>query len=254
MDGIPCEVQSSQFDLIATLTIKHGGLADAVKKVGSQASLSRALGVSQSTVSQWCRLLECPPRSPNRTWTQSRIDKLESDLLAITGRTLDELFPVELRRQCHKNARPKVFEKRLRVEREALSQLASDFVGRMTLPAPDELLVSDDQSAALGKAMEGVLGSLSYREREIIKLRYGIGSDGYSYTLEETAHIFKVTRERIRQIEAKAIRKLQQPSNSQHLSEFLEGPPTEEFVAPWNRSPLSEYFSTNPEKQPCTGV
>ena len=49
---------------------------------------------------------------------------------------------------------------------------------------------------------------LSYREREIIKLRYGIG-DGYNYTLEEVGHIFKVTRERIRQIEAKAIRKLQ---------------------------------------------
>jgi RNA polymerase primary sigma factor len=50
-----------------------------------------------------------------------------------------------------------------------------------------------------------VLKTLSYREREIIKLRYGLG-DGYSYTLEEVGHIFKVTRERIRQIEAKAVR------------------------------------------------
>jgi hypothetical protein len=48
-------------------------------------------------------------------------------------------------------------------------------------------------------------------EREIVKLRYGLG-DGYSYTLEEVGHIFKVTRERVRQIEAKAVRKLQQPS------------------------------------------
>ena len=67
----------------------------------------------------------------------------------------------------------------------------------------------------------GVLGSLSYREREIIKLRYGLG-DGYSYTLEEVGHIFKVTRERIRQIEAKAVRKLQQPSRSQDLVGFLD--------------------------------
>ena len=55
--------------------------------------------------------------------------------------------------------------------------------------------------------IEVVLRSLTYREREIIRLRYGLG-DGYSYTLEETGRIFKVTRERIRQIEAKALRKL----------------------------------------------
>ena len=66
-----------------------------------------------------------------------------------------------------------------------------------------------------------VLKTLSYREREIIKLRYGLG-DGYSYTLEEVGHIFKVTRERIRQIEAKAVRKLQQPTRSQDLVGFLD--------------------------------
>jgi RNA polymerase primary sigma factor len=69
--------------------------------------------------------------------------------------------------------------------------------------------------------IDRVLKSLSYREREIIKLRYGLG-DGYSYTLEEVGHIFKVTRERIRQIEAKAVRKLQQPSRSQDLVGFLD--------------------------------
>ncbi len=66
-----------------------------------------------------------------------------------------------------------------------------------------------------------VLKTLSYREREIIRLRYGLG-DGYSYTLEEVGHIFKVTRERIRQIEAKAVRKLQQPSRSAELIGFLD--------------------------------
>lgn len=65
-----------------------------------------------------------------------------------------------------------------------------------------------------------VLEKLSYREREILRLRYGLG-DGYSYTLEEVGQIFKVTRERIRQIEAKAIRKLQQPGNCQSLVGFL---------------------------------
>jgi RNA polymerase primary sigma factor len=67
-----------------------------------------------------------------------------------------------------------------------------------------------------------VLKSLTFREREIIKLRYGLG-DGYSYTLEETGRIFKVTRERIRQIESKALKKLQQETRSKHLAGFLSG-------------------------------
>ena len=66
-----------------------------------------------------------------------------------------------------------------------------------------------------------VLKTLTYREREIIKLRYGLG-DGYTYTLEEVGRIFKVTRERVRQIEAKAVRKLQHPARSKQLQGFLE--------------------------------
>jgi RNA polymerase primary sigma factor len=69
--------------------------------------------------------------------------------------------------------------------------------------------------------IDHVLKSLTYREREIIKLRYGLG-DGYSYTLEETGRIFKVTRERIRQIESKALKKLQHHTRSNHLRGFVE--------------------------------
>ncbi len=74
----------------------------------------------------------------------------------------------------------------------------------------------------LREKLESVLQTLSFREREIIKLRYGIGT-GYTYTLEEVGRIFKVTRERVRQIEAKAIRKLQHPIRSRKLEGFLEG-------------------------------
>ena len=69
--------------------------------------------------------------------------------------------------------------------------------------------------------IEKVLQSLTFREREIIKLRYGIG-DGYTYTLEEVGRIFKVTRERVRQIEAKAVRKLQHPVRARKLEGFLD--------------------------------
>jgi RNA polymerase primary sigma factor len=73
----------------------------------------------------------------------------------------------------------------------------------------------------LKEKIEKVLQTLTYREREIIKLRYGIG-DGYTYTLEEVGRIFKVTRERVRQIEAKAVRKLQHPVRSRKLEGFLD--------------------------------
>jgi len=76
-------------------------------------------------------------------------------------------------------------------------------------------------SDMLKDRIEAVLKTLTYREREIIKLRYGIG-DGYTYTLEEVGKIFKVTRERVRQVEAKAIRKLQHPVRSRKLQGFLE--------------------------------
>ncbi|MFP6738392.1 MAG: RNA polymerase sigma factor RpoD [Planctomycetota bacterium] len=76
----------------------------------------------------------------------------------------------------------------------------------------------------LKEKLGDVLGTLTYREREIIKLRYGLG-DGYTYTLEEVGKIFKVTRERVRQIEAKAIRKLQHPIRSRLLEGFVESLP-----------------------------
>jgi len=66
-----------------------------------------------------------------------------------------------------------------------------------------------------------VLQSLDYREREILRLRYGL-VDGYSYTLEEVGKIFAVTRERVRQIETKAVRSLQHPIRARQLAGFLD--------------------------------
>ncbi|MBC8873339.1 MAG: sigma-70 family RNA polymerase sigma factor [Planctomycetes bacterium] len=82
--------------------------------------------------------------------------------------------------------------------------------------------VRNASNGILRQKIEALLKTLTYREREIIRLRYGLG-DGYTYTLEEVGRIFKVTRERVRQIEAKAVRKLQHPVRSQQLAGFLRG-------------------------------
>jgi RNA polymerase primary sigma factor len=73
----------------------------------------------------------------------------------------------------------------------------------------------------LKKRVADVLEELNYREREILRLRYGL-ADGYAYTLEEVGKIFSVTRERVRQIEAKAVRKLQHPIRARTLSGFMD--------------------------------
>ncbi len=92
-----------------------------------------------------------------------------------------------------------------------------DFIEDHSLESP----VSSATNEMLKDKIENVLKTLTYREREIIKLRYGLG-DGYTYTLEEVGRIFKVTRERVRQIEAKAVRKLQHPVRSRQLEGFLD--------------------------------
>ncbi|MBO6513171.1 MAG: sigma-70 family RNA polymerase sigma factor [Phycisphaerales bacterium] len=92
-----------------------------------------------------------------------------------------------------------------------------DFLEDTNQRTPDQQAGHD----ALKSRIELVLKTLSYREREIIKLRYGIG-DGYTYTLEEVGRIFKVTRERVRQVEAKAIRKLQHPVRSRKLGGYID--------------------------------
>ncbi len=92
-----------------------------------------------------------------------------------------------------------------------------DFIEDETAENP----VESAGTEMLKERIEDVLKTLTYREREIIKLRYGIG-DGYTYTLEEVGRIFKVTRERVRQVEAKAIRKLQHPVRARKLEGFLE--------------------------------
>ncbi len=92
-----------------------------------------------------------------------------------------------------------------------------DFIEDESIENPSSIATQD----LLKEKVKKVLQMLSFREREIIKLRYGIGT-GYSYTLEEVGRIFKVTRERVRQIEAKAVEKLQKPIRSRKLEGFLK--------------------------------
>ncbi len=91
----------------------------------------------------------------------------------------------------------------------------------------------------LREKIEELLKTLTYREREIVRLRYGL-ADGYCYTLEEVGRIFKVTRERVRQIEAKAVSKLQHPVRSCELSEYVADSPILAEEEVWESVPVEQ--------------
>lgn len=100
-----------------------------------------------------------------------------------------------------------------------------EFIEDHATQAPAQLA----NNSVLRQQIETVLKTLTFREREIIRLRYGL-VDGYTYTLEEVGRIFRVTRERVRQIEAKAVGKLQSPQRSKSLSGFVKHLPLVEEV------------------------
>ncbi|WP_286975787.1 RNA polymerase sigma factor RpoD [Acetomicrobium sp. UBA5826] len=96
------------------------------------------------------------------------------------------------------------------------SQLG-DFLEDKESPNPEDATAGQ----LLREQLEEMLGELTEREREVLRLRFGL-EDGHAHTLEEVGKRFNVTRERIRQIEAKALRKLRHPSRSKRLRDYLE--------------------------------
>ena len=92
-----------------------------------------------------------------------------------------------------------------------------DFIEDKVLPSPPETVININLREQIGEALK----SLTEREAKVLKMRFGLG-DGNEHTLEEVGQQFKVTRERIRQIEAKALRKLKHPSRSRKLKSFTE--------------------------------
>ena len=155
--------------------------------------------------------------------TMSKLRNIQKQILQETGiePTMEELAEKaemslpDVRRVMKISKQPVSLD---RPVGESEDSYFGDFIEDESQEAPATTASND----ALRQRIEAVLKTLTYREREIIKLRYGIG-DGYTYTLEEVGRIFKVTRERVRQVEAKAIRKLQHPVRARKLQGFVDG-------------------------------
>ncbi len=153
--------------------------------------------------------------------TINRLVKASRELLQQLGRepTLEEVateidMPMERVAEIKRIA-PKPLSLEAPVGEENDSHLG-DFVP----DDEDETPVEVASNVALREQLDKLLNQLTEREREVLKLRFGL-EDGYPRTLEEVGHIFEVTRERIRQIEAKALKKLRQPRRNKLLREYL---------------------------------
>jgi len=154
--------------------------------------------------------------------TMSKLRNVQRHLVQLYGREpgIDEVadeagIPVEEAKRVLKISRPPISLDRPIGESE--DSYFGDFIEDESAESP----VSAAAHEMLKEKIEQVLDTLTYRERAIMKLRYGIGG-GYTYTLEEVGKRFKVTRERVRQIEAKALRKLQHPIRSRKLEGFIK--------------------------------
>jgi RNA polymerase primary sigma factor len=154
--------------------------------------------------------------------TINRLIKTSSQLLQDLGRdpTLDELaremgIPAERVSEIIRIA-PEPLSLETPIGEEEDSHLA-DFIEDQEAISPAEAA----SNMILREKIEEALNNLTPRERDVLKMRFGL-DDGYSRTLEEVGRHFKVTRERIRQIEAKALKKLRHPSRSRKLRDYLE--------------------------------
>ncbi len=154
--------------------------------------------------------------------TMGKLRKIQKDILQDTGReaTIEEVAEragisvAECKRIIKVSKHPISLDRPIGDSDDCYF---GDFLEDKSVENPANI----SSNEVLKEKITEVLDTLTDREREIICLRYGIG-DGYTYTLEEVGRRFNVTRERVRQIEAKAIKKLQHPIRSRKLEGFID--------------------------------
>lgn len=212
----------SEIDITFVVRVKHADIWTAIQKVGSR-QLAKLLGVSRGLLYQWASLRSTPnldnPASNSPFASSEFTARFAATLRRLTGKTLDELWPPELRAATKFLLEDKSFEVTKTYSPESLAY--SHTTEQLALPDPCEVASDKERQEQLKVGIVRILKSLTYREREIIKLRYGLGDD-YSHSLKEVADKFKVTTERIRQIEMKAMRKMQQPNRSREIVDCLD--------------------------------
>lgn len=167
----------------------------------TQVSFARYSGMSQQTIGRYENFLDYPK-------SEEAIEKIEGALKI----PIEDLFPKEYKDAVNKRyGRP--IEKTFDV-------LALPGHEQFMLPDPAEIYDIEETRKMFEKGIELSLSTLTKRESKVLEMRFGL-LDGKEYTLEEVSYEFQVSKERIRQIEAKALRKLKHPSRHNNLKDFI---------------------------------
>jgi RNA polymerase primary sigma factor len=172
------------------------------------------------------RLVQELGREPTSEEIALEMDLLEPDELIAINEALSNEIPVDpvLERKWRRAASRvrriiKIAQEPMSLETPVGSEESSqlgDFIEDETTPEPVDAAARE----LLKEQVQNALSVLTERERQVLEMRFGL-LDGKDYTLEEVGRYFNVTRERIRQIEAKALRKLRHPTRSRHLRDYL---------------------------------
>lgn len=189
--------------IAAEIKIKHGRLYELCRDAGGVKEFAKQIGVGIQTMYCWLKMKRCPTPGKYTRWYTRDIE------LALEGAAncaIVDLFPLELRESiAFFRKQPTKHISIKEIEPSQLMIMAGQLEERNLLPSPEDIAIDSEKRDVIKK----VLQKLPWRESEVIKLRYGLGDAGYSHTYEEIGQVFQITRERVRQIESKAMRKLQ---------------------------------------------
>ena len=194
---------------------KNAILARFADECGGVKYAADSLGISPATYGNWLNFKSAP--KPGGVGAggmrHKRLAEIIIKLEKLTGRSIRDIFPLT-KKHMRLLERARVTDKT--IPHENLLDYVGSEPRELTYEPTQEV---DADRSLLRERMSRVLQTLSFIERQVIKCRYGIPA-GTPLTLEETARVFKITRERVRKIEMKAIRKLQEPSRSQEVIGF----------------------------------
>lgn len=216
MDENESNIDLEGFRVTFQVRAKHAALLEAARKVGGVRALAELCRVPVHRMYGWISMKEVPnfsdPKSAKSRWLDREwVSHFEKTLFSLTHQTLDELWPSEIR-SPEFAAIDKTGEYTGGYDMRALAHYQSQM---LALPSPQESAEKEELKSLIAKRLQ----TLHWREREVLKLRYGLDG-GLIYTLDEVGRIFKINRERVRQLEANAIRKLQHPKRTIGLKEY----------------------------------
>ena len=190
-------------DFYAILKVQNGRIRKAMEDAGipNAARLAERAGKSAACVGKLLNFKISPRRPGDGQWRA--VTQAVCDALCVEPA---DIFPDHLSVTMDANQMARY------VERGQIPH-----ADRRHLPAPDEAAEAQE----LRETIDRLLQTLTFREREIVKLRYALDG-GFEFTLDEVATIFDISTERVRQVEARAVRKMQHPARSKRLAPFVE--------------------------------